>query len=292
MPIVEPRPVSEEDLRSSEPKPSGATAGWTAGCLTYLVLFFIVAAVREVGPPSIVIVIFVFGGLFSAVLGSLVATWSAQEQLRQWRRTELAARTAKAQQEAAAVTQNAERLQSEAETLVHQLHLYLNSATDDLKAAEQEFNERAFGPFWERIAAAAEALANYNYELARLVEVGARYRSLLSGQVHYFPERLHATEIAPHPHQCLERLRTLARAGQKDFEFAVIWEHHRTRRVLVQGFSTLESTLRNVATSIESAVHNAATEIVGLFESSTQDVVKAVDRTRDELSEQIRKGRS
>lgn len=290
-PTVKPRPVSEADLQFSGFRPGEGAPGWKVGLASFLILgALLIFLGRKLNFTTESMTVIFFGVLTLSLLLALVTDFRAeQDKLRKWRHGELAKKLQQAEKAAREVTHRVQTIEAEAETLASDLPRLIGRVENDLEKAEEELGDRVFSPFWERIASAAEALAQYNQNTVRLATLGKNYHLLLDGETHSFPQRLNVAQLAPHPGECVEKLRTLVRAGQRDFEFAVIWEHHRTRRVLVEGFSTLESTLRDVGGSLAIAINDAAAEITGLFERSTKDVSQAVEVARDELTEGLKK---
>lgn len=71
--------------------------------------------------------------------------------------------------------------------------------------------------------------------------------------------------------------------GQTNFEFANIWEHRRTREVLIAGFRTLGEAVNNLATTLENSTYT-------LQETLTSDLAKVVGediQTRDSLEKRM-----
>ena len=60
----------------------------------------------------------------------------------------------------------------------------------------------------------------------------------------------------PMPVKAYDDLKRIVHDAQKDFEFAVIWEHRHTRQVLIGGFEILGQAIGNLQGRINSSVHS------------------------------------
>jgi hypothetical protein len=52
----------------------------------------------------------------------------------------------------------------------------------------------------------------------------------------------------------LKELQRVLRLGQTNFEFATIWEHRKTREVLISGFRNLGEAVSNLGFAVQSAM--------------------------------------
>ena len=130
----------------------------------------------------------------------------------------------------------------------------LDAADLKLSEAEREFKARAFGPFWDAVEQAALSLESYRVGLGNLEYVVRQYESTLRNHSHTFPSWQFAIGPPPGPSESLGRLKTVVRDGQTDFEFANIFEHRRTRDVLISGFEHLGAALDGLGDSVIAAI--------------------------------------
>ena len=73
---------------------------------------------------------------------------------------------------------------------------------------------------------------------------------------HNFPTFPYSMDQVPVPVKVYDNLKRIVYDAQKDFEFAVIWEHRHTRQVLIGGFETLGQAIGNLQGRINSSVHS------------------------------------
>jgi hypothetical protein len=134
---------------------------------------------------------------------------------------------------------------------IQKINSHLKRADSLLDVAEKEFDSRAFGPFWDAIEQAAVEVGQYRDGLDDLAKEAEWYQERLRGKDHTFPGWQQAMVPIGSPDGILARFRAVVRSGQTDFEFANIFEHRRTRQVLIAGFEHLGDALINLADSVE-----------------------------------------
>lgn len=138
------------------------------------------------------------------------------------------------------------------EELTSTLRLSLEKANRTLSQAEHEFNERAFGPFWDAVETAAVELGKYRDGLEELARAAEWYQQGLSKTNHTFPEWQQAVVPPGAPSSTLLRFRAIVRRGQTDYEFSSILEQRLTREVLIRGFKHLGEALSGLNQIVES----------------------------------------
>ena len=80
-----------------------------------------------------------------------------------------------------------------------------------------------------------------------------------------------------------KELRNVERMGQTNFQFANIWEHRRTRTVLLAGFTTLSEAIDGLGSTIEYSISS-------LQQSVSSDVARLVEeeiKTREALDSRL-----
>lgn len=262
---VKPRTVSEAEVQKSRHDFDGAGAGCSVAFITYVVIAGSINLIDwDLVSKAIPIAEKVYVPMMCGMpilLGFLTSEYSKSWQAKEWQKSESLRRRKEAVQEAERISEQLRGMQVKAVELAKELPRLVRRAEEELNLAEKEFEERVYSPFWDHIAATAEYLAHYQLAVTQLTAIGKNYCGLLENRDHSFPGRISLPAGVTSPNNTLARIRTITRQGQKDFEFAQIWEHHKTRRVLVKGFSTLESALYELGDSLQISLAACASEI-------------------------------
>jgi len=167
--------------------------------------------------------------------------------------------------------------------LASNLPQYLNNASGWLRQAQKEYNDNAFSPFWDAVENVAINLSVFNDEVKELSRNAIEYYRMLEGKEHTFPAFPANMGTIPDPSSVVNELRRTVRMGQTNFQFANIWEHRRTREVLIAGFRTLGEAVNNLGGAIEYSVSN-------LQQSVSSDVAKLVEeeiKTRETFDKRM-----
>jgi hypothetical protein len=154
------------------------------------------------------------------------------------------------------------------------------NAAHALDRAEREFKERAFAPFWAQIENAARSLSKYLASIQDIEAAAVRYRKDRPRAGWLLP-RLRAKFRYVDPRSQLERLETLTRIAQKDFQFATIFEQRTTNRLLREGFGGLSDRIDDLGGRFENAIESMGGRIV--------DAIEAASETQEQASMQIGK---
>jgi hypothetical protein len=152
------------------------------------------------------------------------------------------------------LTAHANNILKAVESTNAELPKHLLNANELLVAARSEYSEKAFDPFWTAVENAAIDLAQYRRDVNSLAQWSDDYCTILKGRNHTFPEFPIKPESLPNPLPVLEALRDVVRLGQTDFQFANIWEHRKTRQVLIEGFKTLGDAIENLGVRIVESI--------------------------------------
>jgi len=167
--------------------------------------------------------------------------------------------------------------------LSDQIRKHIDHASLWLRNAENEYNSNAFGPFWDAVEQAALHLSAFNEKAQSLYRYGDEYYSKLKGRKHTFPAFPIQNGTIPDTAFVTREFQRVVRLGQTNFQFANIWEHRRTREVLIAGFRTLGEAVNNLGATIEYSLSN-------LQDSISSDVAKLVEeeiKTRDTLDKRM-----
>lgn len=292
-PSVQPNTISEADLQAHQPMLSGKVVGWTVGCssavfmpfILFAAYFVLVGRERLEAGDRLVIEVLIIS--VPVTLGFLAARFARSIRKKMWRKREFSGRMIYAQEEAARVTAQVRAIQFEVEEIVKELPSLVGQAQNEIRSAQAEYDERAYSPFWDRIAKAAYYLASYSNRIERMAQRASDYSDLLAGRDHSFPATLSIHSVIARPDGLGEQLKKLARQGQRDFEFAMIWEHHKTRQILVDGFSTLASTLDSIDMSLQVSLSECGAKIVEAVSDSARELRESVHQDVIEIKKKL-----
>lgn len=150
----------------------------------------------------------------------------------------------------------------------------VSSADANLDRAERDFADGAFAPFWDQVEHATNKLAAYRKlvrDTGHSAEEYERKASYLSVPVPKFalPKR----EL-PDARPVAQRLSTIVRTAQRNFQFATIFEQRKTNQLLYAGFGTLGAAI----SSLGSAISSSLSDLSNSVHSSLDDILQA---TRD-----------
>src|ERR1039457_979188 len=109
------------------------------------------------------------------------------------------------------------------------------------------------------------------------------YYKGLNGRSHTFPAFPVNNANLPSPSSVMSEFRRIVRMGQTNFQFANIWTHRRTQKIMIAGFQTLGEAVNNLGSTVENAVF-------GLQQSVSSDVARLVQeeiKTRDTLDSRM-----
>jgi cell division protein FtsL len=162
----------------------------------------------------------------------------------------------------------------------------LSNARHSIQRAEIDYQENAYGPFWDAVQETANDLAFFSRTAKELSKHAHDYYSLLEGRKHTFPIFPVRLESLPDPLPVSQEFRRVVRMGQTNFEFANIWEHRRTRDVLIAGFQTLGDAVNNLGGVLEQSLSNlrsaTSSDIAMLVEAEIKTGRALVDQMREE----------
>jgi len=164
---------------------------------------------------------------------------------------------------------------------------YLSSAEDYLDQAEVDFADGAFVPFWDSIENAAKALAHFNEGVNNIKENLARYTELISeceGPLPQFPLARESVTKLGVATGTAERMETIVRAAQCNFQFASIYEQHKTNQILVAGFSNLAQALEEMTWQINTSIGGLA-GLVDVMSLTVNESIYAIHSRMDDIAE-------
>ena len=137
-----------------------------------------------------------------------------------------------------------------------------------IKNAEAEFKSNAFSPFWDKIEQSIDKFLVYNSQLFAIPSKQEYYQSVLKNREHNFPAYPIDERSLPNIQLRLKEFKRVVRLGQTNYQFASIYEHRKTRNVIIGGFKNLAEALNN----IDSSVINAHKDFNDKLESLRDEV--------------------
>lgn len=180
-----------------------------------------------------------------------------QTQLQQWELSK-----SRSEEEALSLSNKASEIRLAFGTTLRSMETFLESTNSTLDAAEHDYSERAFGPFWDHVEQAARYLAEFKVAATKLKAGATEYQLVLQSRDHNFPDLTADLYNILDPTPTIRRFRHVIRAAQRDIEFSTIWEHRRTRDVLIHGFGSLGEAVDGLSSTLVDSIGNLKSTIV------------------------------
>lgn len=162
---------------------------------------------------------------------------------------------------------------------------YLMTTEELLDQAEADFNERAYAPFWDSVESAATKLGQYDESVRELSENANKYnynKMLYESTPPDFPINLRSVKSVKIAQPSNERLHSIVRTAQKDFEFATIYEQRKANQLLVAGFTNLAQALDGMGHRISSSI-DILSEQVSIMSSTIDSLGNNISESLNEL---------
>jgi hypothetical protein len=134
---------------------------------------------------------------------------------------------------------------------------HVETAGRHLDAAEREFADGAFAPFWDEVERAANELAAYKNEvehMRRSVDVYKTEATELEKITGSAPALRFPEHTLPDARPAAARFAAVVRKAQTNFQFAVIYEQRKTNQLLHAGFGTLGAAIYSLGESINNSL--------------------------------------
>jgi len=178
-------------------------------------------------------------------------------------------------------------LLGDSKTTAASLPKLIQSAEISLDTAEREFEEGIFAPFWDAVEDAANALAGVSANINTIISNSSSYSTETSQLDTPAPPFELGIRTLPDASHTANRMRTIVRRAQKNFQFATIYEQRKTNRILVAGFSSLGQAIDglgdNLATAMERLGETFAAEFQITRDQAAEDSTARRDHERQEL---------
>ena len=141
----------------------------------------------------------------------------------------------------------------------------LNLAESHLDQAEVEFRDSVFAPFWDQIERAAIALGYFNNGVQTIKENSLQYAKLTKeyADVHHPGFSLAPQSVAKLGISLTtaNRMKSIVRKAQSNFQFATIYEQRKTNQILVAGFTNLAQALEHMTQRISDSIGDLANSV-------------------------------
>lgn len=128
-------------------------------------------------------------------------------------------------------------------------------AIESLKTARVDFADNALYPFWERIEETCNYLGCYNEAVNQLVLYGETYTKVLLGKTHSFPVPFPIGINISISQSVLDDFSSIVRNAHTKPDFANIFGHIKTQKVLIAGFQTLTQAINNMSNAIVTSIN-------------------------------------
>jgi hypothetical protein len=156
----------------------------------------------------------------------------------------------------------------------------VDAADAHLKKAEHEFSERAFAPFWDEIEHATNQLGAYHAGVTSITSSARDYSSRRSRLSITIPEFSVPEDGFPDARPVAKRLSEIVRKGQRDFQFATLYEQRKTNQLLYTGFGTLAAGIERM----QHAITDALEDLSNSLGSRLDDLVRSSHALADRVS--------
>lgn len=155
---------------------------------------------------------------------------------------------------------------SKSEEIINNILPYFEScANRSIQNAKYDFAQNAISPFWDRIEETSNYLGCYKEAINQLVINGELYTKILANKRHNFPLPFPLGTNISIPVYLLDDFNSTVRKAQTRFEFANIWEHRKTQKILIAGFNSLEQAIYGMKDSIVNSIHELKLSIQSDF---------------------------
>lgn len=165
---------------------------------------------------------------------------------------------------------------------------HLESASGWLRRGAAEYEENAFSPFWDAVESATKELGAFQRNVNQLARNAGQYHQGLAGRDHTFPPFPVQPGHLPDASAVLGQFHAVVRLGQTNFQFANIWEHRRTRDVLIAGFRNLGDAISNLGGVVEDSLAELEQSVSDGTARVTREEIRTRETVEARLVEQTR----
>ncbi len=166
-------------------------------------------------------------------------------------------------------------------TLFESMPEHLRATEAYLDQAEADFTEGAFAPFWDSVERAANALGGFDERIRQIGDNSSRYGEL----VKQFKSTAPRFPLAPEAIAKLsvgatsaDRMKSIVRHAQRNFQFATIYEQRKTNQLLVAGFTGLAQALDQMTFRITSSIGQLSSSVDAMGAMLNESVLSVDSR--------------
>jgi hypothetical protein len=172
----------------------------------------------------------------------------------------------------------------------------LNKIQNCLNDSEKDFTENAYYPFWNNIENATKDFLSLAELISMLEENGKVYTNIINNFRDNIPKSY--PNIFPYgketksPQDLLKNYNSLIRKAHTNVNFANIYGHFRTQKILLKGFSTLAEAIENMTHEMNSAfdsLNNSINQNFGVLQDISLSQLKEIKGCRKILDEKLEK---
>ncbi|MBI2052541.1 MAG: hypothetical protein HYT38_02605 [Candidatus Sungbacteria bacterium] len=155
------------------------------------------------------------------------------------------------------------------------------SARKAMDTAEREYQDGAFAPFWDAVELAVTSLAHFDTGVRQIGKNYSEYQTEIK-QLESPPvfDWKKAADV-PDAITTANRLQKIVRAGQRNFQFAVIYEQRKTNQILVAGFAGLGQALSQIAYRISESTGLLSAAVADLSFTVSDTSAQAIEADRE-----------
>lgn len=167
---------------------------------------------------------------------------------------------------------------------------HLSAAEEQLDQAEIDFGDRAFAPFWDCVENAVKGLGRADEVVRDINDRVSRYTDLArrcDSAPPAFPLAGASVAKLGVGTATAERLKSIVRIAQRDFQFATIYEQRRTNQILVAGFTNLAHALDRMSWQIGTSIQHLTTS-VEVMTSTLDESIRRIESGMDDIPEALR----
>jgi len=280
-PYIAP-PIPQVTHTDREQAAKTAASHYGFGALSLVCVLFIVGSYTIGFVATVIATSLLLLGFFLATRGTETARFASQRIQAEQKR--IKSEQASIESEARSLTTTLVALHEAAPSHAQNLARYMQCADSDLHAAERDFQDGAFAPFWDAIERAAISLSSFDEATRQLAAQADHYYTSLRDRDHTFPRFPVDLTALPDPTHTTNRMQAIVRKAQCNFQFATIYEQRKTNNILKHGFMSLGSAISELGSTVCSSMDDLRESLSsGLANiSDSVDSAAAAARTASE----------
>lgn len=286
---------------------AGAVAGFLAAMAGGLLLWIILGIAYQDGnranlTASSIVQWFIPIGALIGLAIPLVEYNKEQERIAARAKAEEEQRAEAAKRAKDESSRRSDELQSQiaalagkAKSLSRHLPHLVSEAHRHLDQAEVEFRDGAFGPFWDAIESATQNLARFYVSLqgffqeARTLRGIAKSRGIGQESLRTITLRREDISGAEHIAEAADRMTSIVRVAQRNFQFASIYESRKLNKLVIGGFKTLAEAINGVGDRIDTSLRMLGQDMASQIQEVHTTQLAQLDalNTNNEITDEV-----